>query len=161
MEKKLIEALAAIAEKAERRTVLLSEIEEWNDEIQNYAIKTCGHWTGVIEDGELRLGRLLRKLLEYKHYRFQDGEEIPYHCYAITPGDVLFIDQELEWDEDERQYVGVLAETYRNISWQLKQPKEHAKQEEKTEAEQVKQPSSGCAPIILALIIVALIIAII
>ncbi|MBQ0020217.1 MAG: hypothetical protein KBT39_06810 [Bacteroidales bacterium] len=161
MEEKLINALAIIAEKAERRgAVLLSEIPEWDEELINYAIDTCGHWSGVIEDGELRLGRLFRKLLEYKHYRYQDGEQVPYHCYAINPDDVLFIEQELEWDADQGMYVGVLAETYRNISWKLRHPDEYAeleavnKQLEEARAKQAaQQNNSGCFTVVLLLII--------
>lgn len=115
----------------------------------------------MIEDGEVRLGRLLRKLLEYKHYRYQDNQEVPYHCYAINPDDVLFIEQELEWDDAQGMYVGTLAETYRNISWKLKHPKEYAeletvnKQLAEAKAKQAaQQSSSGCLSLAFIIIVI-------
>lgn len=162
MEKKLLTTLDIIAEKAERRgAVLLSEIKEWDDELQAYSVKTYGHWSGVIENGELRLGRLLHRLLEYKHYNPYSGEEykpVPYHCYAITPDDVLFVNQELEWDEEKGEYAGIMAETFRNMSWKIKHPKEYAeleainKQLEDAKAKKAQKSSSGCMVVIMAMI---------
>ena len=161
MDKKLYALLGKIAETAERRTCLLSEFPEWDEEMQSYVLQKYGHWNGLYINGDLQMGRLLHKLLDWRYYNksaFTDAERvsIPYHCYAINPDDVLFIEQELEWDDAQGMYVGILAETYRNISWKLKHPKEYAeleavnKQLAEAKAKQAaQQSSSGCMSVIL------------
>lgn len=166
MEQKLYALLGKIAKTAEHRTCLLSEFPEWNEEMQTYVLQKYGHWNGLYINGQLQMGRLLYKLLDWRFYNKSaltdaDRVSIPYHCYAINPDDVLFIEQELEWDDAQGMYVGVLAETYRNVSWKLKHPKEYAELElankqlaEAKQKQAEKQSSTGCLPVVIFVVAV-------
>lgn len=161
MQEKLINLLCAISENAERRFVFLSEHREEWEELKPYVLEKARKWNVYDEHGNVFLGRLFNRLMRY--YVFDpegtaDSNPVPFHCYEITPGEVVFTDKELEWSDAEGRYVGVMADVIRDMSNAIRNKKDSAHTPTHVQEDSTSQPrsGSGCMVIIIALAVVSL-----